>query len=467
MTSTSTWRRRGCVIAGTLAAILVALTAVVGPAAADSFDPQRRDAEARAAQAAQAAQAIAASIDGLNSQLAQAVQDLQGTQTRLPLAQAELASAQQDLERSQREALLVAVRLQDAQTREASITTTLAADDARGAQVRTAVGQVARRAYKGETAATGLAVVMGAQSAQDLVDQYNLVASALRTQTKALGDFQQSQAADRNGQLRLTAVKEKVVALKAEADQNVVAAAAATTAAAARQTEIENLIAAQASKQSAIAGMKAQAEVEQAKIDAQRAVIAAELAGILAKQRAAQAAAQAAARATRARRPAPVAASCTPGTAGGGPAGSPSASLPTRIGPYQGDQIINAAQIIIAGNDLGVDVRGQAVAVMTAIGESTLTNINYGDTAGPDSRGLFQQRANGAWGSYADRMDPRTAASSFFRALLRVGGWESMSPTLAAHAVQSNADANYYTPYWNNAVLIVGTLGGDPSLSCR
>jgi peptidoglycan hydrolase CwlO-like protein len=462
MTSTSTWRRRGCVIAGTLAAIMVALTAVAGPAVADSFDPQRRDAEARAAQAAQAARTIAASIDGLNSQLAQAVQDLQGTQTRLPLAQAELASAQQDLERSQREALLVAVRLQDAQTREASITTTLAADDARGAQVRTAVGQVARRAYKGETAATGLAVVMGAQSAQDLVDQYNLVASALRTQTKALGDFQQSQAADRSGQLRLTAVKEKVVALKAEADQNVVAAAAAKTAAAARQTEIENLIAAQASKQNAIAGMKAQAEVEQAKIDAQRAVIAAELAGILAKQRAAQAAAQAAARATRSRRPAPGAASCTLGTAG-----APGGSLPTRIGPYQGDQIINAAQIIIAGNDLGVDVRGQAVAVMTAIGESTLTNINYGDTAGPDSRGLFQQRANGAWGSYADRMDPRTAASSFFRALLRVGGWESMSPTLAAHAVQGNADANYYAPYWNNAVLIVGTLGGDPSLSCR
>ena len=50
--------------------------------------------------------------------------------------------------------------------------------------------------------------------------------------------------------------------------------------------------------------------------------------------------------------------------------------------------------------------------MMTAIGESNLVNVNYGDLAGPDSRGLFQQRANGAWGSYADRMNPRIAATN-------------------------------------------------------
>ena len=104
---------------------------------------------------------------------------------------------------------------------------------------------------------------------------------------------------------------------------------------------------------------------------------------------------------------------------------------------------------------------------MTAIGESTLTNVDHGDFVGPDSRGLFQQRANGAWGSYADRMNPRIAATNFFRALLGVSGWESMQPTLAAHAVQRNADPTYYAPYWNYAVLIVGTLGGDPNLTCQ
>lgn len=142
-----------------------------------------------------------------------------------------------------------------------------------------------------------------------------------------------------------------------------------------------------------------------------------------------------------------------------------SGSLPVRIGPYRGEQITNAAQVILAGQHLGIDARGQAVGVMTAIGESTLINVDHGDAVGPDSRGIFQQRANGAWGSYADRMTPRTAATTFYTALRQLPGWEQMAPTLAAHAVQHNADPYYYQPFWTAAVLIVGTLSGDPNLA--
>jgi len=104
---------------------------------------------------------------------------------------------------------------------------------------------------------------------------------------------------------------------------------------------------------------------------------------------------------------------------------------------------------------------------MTAIGESTLTNVNFGDGAGPDSRGLFQQRANGAWGSYADRMDPRTAAKSFIRVLVRVPGWQNMAPTIAAHTVQGNANPYHYERFWFDAVLIVRTLSTDPHLATK
>ena len=89
---------------------------------------------------------------------------------------------------------------------------------------------------------------------------------------------------------------------------------------------------------------------------------------------------------------------------------------------------------------------GQTVAVMTAMGESSLINVDHGDAAGPDSRGLFQQRDNGAWGTYADRMNPQTAATNFYTALLRVEGWETLPPTIAAHRVQRNADPNHYAP---------------------
>jgi len=281
--------RRG-LVAGVLATVLVALTAVAGPAVADSFDNQRHAAEARAAQAAQAAQAIAASIEDLSAQLGQAVLDLQATQARLPVAQAELATAQADLERSQRQAVLIAARLVDAQALEARITATIVTDDARVQEIRTAVGQLARRAYKGETAATSLSVVMGAKTAEDFVSQYGMIATALRTQTQALDQLQQSAAVNRNGQARLTAVKQKVAALKVEADQKVVEADAARAAAAARTAEIQQLIVDQAARQAAIAALKVQAEAEQAQIDAERSAIAAELADIIAKQRAAGAA---------------------------------------------------------------------------------------------------------------------------------------------------------------------------------
>ena len=84
--------------------------------------------------------------------------------------------------------------------------------------------------------------------------------------------------------------------------------------------------------------------------------------------------------------------------------------------------------------------------------------LTYGDTAGPDSRGLFQQRANGAWGTLVDRMDPTTSATNFYKALLRTGGWQTLAPTIAAHRVQGNADPYYYAKFWDRAVQIVTDL---------
>jgi murein DD-endopeptidase MepM/ murein hydrolase activator NlpD len=147
---------------------------------------------------------------------------------------------------------------------------------------------------------------------------------------------------------------------------------------------------------------------------------------------------------------------CTPV---GGPisvAGVPS----DPVAGYSGEQLVNAALIVRAGQALGVDARGQAIGLMTAMGESSLLVLDHGDAVGPDSRGLFQQRDNGQWGSYADRMDATTSATNFFRALLRVPDWETLPPTLAAHQTQHNADPYYYTRHWDAAVDVLEALGG-------
>ncbi|MCS5498219.1 hypothetical protein NY547_13295 [Cnuibacter physcomitrellae] len=133
------------------------------------------------------------------------------------------------------------------------------------------------------------------------------------------------------------------------------------------------------------------------------------------------------------------------------------------IAGFSGDQLQNAAQIMNAAAELGLPTAAQTIGVMTAIGESTLRNLDHGDNAiNPDdtiadSVGLFQQQELG-YGPLADRMDPFKAATAFFTRLMGVEGWQTMEPTLAAHAVQINADPSYYTPFYAPATAVVQGL---------
>lgn len=138
--------------------------------------------------------------------------------------------------------------------------------------------------------------------------------------------------------------------------------------------------------------------------------------------------------------------------------------LPARVGPYQGQQVVNAGHVIKAGQAMNLDSRTVTIGVMTAMGESSLVNVGYGDLAGPDSRGLFQQRANGAWGTLSDRMNPTIAATNFYKALTAVPGYSLLAPTIAAHKAQRNSDPYHYARYWPSAVAMVSALTEDPAL---
>ena len=85
--------------------------------------------------------------------------------------------------------------------------------------------------------------------------------------------------------------------------------------------------------------------------------------------------------------------------------GAPPAGEHAATAGYSADQVANAAVIVAVGAQLGVPVRGWIIAVAVAMQESGLRNLDHGDSAGPDSRGLFQQRS--AWGSLAVRLDRR------------------------------------------------------------
>ena len=79
--------------------------------------------------------------------------------------------------------------------------------------------------------------------------------------------------------------------------------------------------------------------------------------------------------------------------------------------------------------------------------ESKLRNIGHGDQAGPDSRGLFQQRPSQGWGTEAQVMDPYYAANAFYDALVKIPGYESLEITDAAQRVQRSAYPEAYAQH--------------------
>jgi len=137
-------------------------------------------------------------------------------------------------------------------------------------------------------------------------------------------------------------------------------------------------------------------------------------------------------------------------------------ALPAQVGVWKGDQVANAAQVIKAGQDRGLDAKTITIAVMTAMAESSLQNLNHGDAVRNDTIGLFQEGPER--GPYAQRMDPYGAANIFYDHLVKVPGYLDLEPTIAAHQAQANADPYHYAPRWPDAVQMVSTLTADPEL---
>lgn len=115
---------------------------------------------------------------------------------------------------------------------------------------------------------------------------------------------------------------------------------------------------------------------------------------------------------------------------------------------FSQDQLGNAATIMQTAKRLGFGERGALIGLITAMQESTLRNLSYGDR---DSVGLFQQRA--PWGSFADRTNPAKAAQMFYlggqggQPGLTSKAWRSLSPGAAAQAVQVSAYPGLYAPH--------------------
>jgi peptidoglycan DL-endopeptidase CwlO len=125
----------------------------------------------------------------------------------------------------------------------------------------------------------------------------------------------------------------------------------------------------------------------------------------------------------------------------------------------------NAATIIGVARGMGAPPRAWLIALATAMQESTLNNINYGDR---DSLGLFQQRPSQGWGTPAQVTDPVYATTIFIERLLEVPGWDSLPVTVAAQTVQRSAFPDAYAKWEGLATELVQQLADvAPINPCR
>ena len=122
--------------------------------------------------------------------------------------------------------------------------------------------------------------------------------------------------------------------------------------------------------------------------------------------------------------------------------GKGAVSVPGLTDPAE--QVANAETIQTTGIAMDVPARGQIVTLATALQESGLRNLTYGDR---DSLGLFQQRPSQGWGMPEEILDPVHASTMFYEALENVPGWQSLSVAQAAQAVQKSAFPDAYATW--------------------
>ena len=146
-----------------------------------------------------------------------------------------------------------------------------------------------------------------------------------------------------------------------------------------------------------------------------------------------------------------------------GPSCSFAGSFTYQLDPNQAQE---ASVIAAAGARLGLPDHAVTIALATALQESKLRNLNYGDR---DSVGLFQQRPSEGWGTAAQILDPNYASTAFYQHLEAIPGWQQLPVAEAAQDVQHSADGSAYASWEGEArTLAIDLTGETPaSVTCR
>jgi hypothetical protein len=122
-------------------------------------------------------------------------------------------------------------------------------------------------------------------------------------------------------------------------------------------------------------------------------------------------------------------------------------------------QASDAAIIAGVAERIHLPRRALIIAYATALQESKLENLSYGDL---DSVGVFQQRPSEGWGSAAQLENPEFAATAFFNALVKVPRYTKLPVYQAAQDVQHSADGYAYQQYAQTGAMLAADFTATP-----
>lgn len=125
------------------------------------------------------------------------------------------------------------------------------------------------------------------------------------------------------------------------------------------------------------------------------------------------------------------------------------------------EQAGNVAIIVGEALRRGLPPRAATIAIVTALQESKLYNLDYGDA---DSVGLFQQRPSQGWGTEDQIMNPWYSAGKFYEALVKVDGWQTDTINDVAQKVQRSNFPHAYAQHEDVGRIWASDLCGfDPA----
>jgi len=134
------------------------------------------------------------------------------------------------------------------------------------------------------------------------------------------------------------------------------------------------------------------------------------------------------------------------------------ATIQSQSAQLDPEQSQNAAIIAGVAAQRQLVPRAVSIALTTALQESGLRNLDYGDL---DSLGLFQQRPSMGWGTPEQIMDPYYSTGKFFDVMVTVDDWQTADIGDVAQEVQRSGYPDAYEQHVDRARLLASALSGQ------